>query len=45
MHQVPWVALVIGKFLCNSNVSVEILDQNLEIAIQLEERKAGLPTT
>jgi len=42
MHQVPGLALVIRKFLCNSNISVEILDQNLEIAIQLEKRKPGL---
>jgi hypothetical protein len=42
MHQLSGLRVVIREFFCNSNISVEILDQNLEIAIQLENGKAAL---
>jgi hypothetical protein len=40
MHQAS--RLLVRKLLRNGHISVEILDQNLEIAIQLEKGEAGL---
>jgi hypothetical protein len=42
MHQVPRLGLFIREFFRYGNVSVEILNKDLEIAIQLEKGEASL---
>jgi hypothetical protein len=45
MHQVPRLGLFIREFFRYGDVSVEILDKDLEIAIQLEKGEASLVET